>query len=185
MVRVSLVFVGILFLSLVAQAQRPINNEYSTMEIHGTSNVHDWTQVVETLNGSLVARVEDDKLKAIDQLEITIPVASIKSGKATMDRNTYNAMRAREFPEITFVLKSVSISGDKVLCTGELTIAGTTNTITMTCIYTLNTEKGWLMLNGSHHMKMTSYNIDPPVAMSGAMRTGDAITIKFSLVIDL
>ncbi len=180
---ISQLVIAFLF-SLTVSAQYLINNEYSTMEIHGTSNVHDWTEVVETLKGSVDASFKGNELVKIEKLNLTVPVKSIKSGKSTMDKNTYNAMNADKYPNITFKLRSASISGDKVLCTGSLTVAGETKDITVACTYSVEPSKKRFILNGSYKMKMTTFGIDPPTAMLGAMRTGDDLTIKFSLVIN-
>ena len=180
-----LLYTTISFLiSLSSFAQFSINDEYSTMEIRGTSNVHDWTEVVETLTGDVDASFKGNTLTKIGKLELTIPVKSIKSGKSTMDNNTYNAMNADKYPNIKFNLKSASISGDKVLCTGTLTVADVTKEITVACTYTVEPSKKRFILNGSHKMKMTTFGIEPPTAMLGAMRTGDDLTIEFSLVIN-
>lgn len=101
-----------------------------------------------------------------------------------MDKNTYNAMNESKYPEIKFDLKSASISGDKVLCTGTLTIAGKSKDVTVACTYTVEPAKKRFTLKGSHSMKMSSFGIEPPVAMLGAMRTGDDVKINFSLVIN-
>jgi hypothetical protein len=35
---------------------------------------------------------------------------------------------------------------------------------------------------GSKKMKMSEYNVQPPKFMMGAMKTGDAITLEYTLV---
>jgi hypothetical protein len=172
----------ILFLlsTIMAFAQLRVNNSASKLEIDGTSNVHDWTENVETINGTCNAIIEGTTLQSISSMDITIPVRSIKSGKGTMDKNTYNAMNADKYPNIVFKLKSASISGNKVVLTGTLTISGKTQNISMTCGYATNGSV--LTLKGEHKMKMTQYGIDPPTAMLGAMTTGDDLTIRFNIV---
>ena len=171
-------------LSWSLSAQFSINNGLSSIEIDGTSNVHDWTEVVETIKGSADATFSGNDLTNLSSLEITIPVKSIKSGKSTMDKNTYKAMDANKYPDVNFNLKSASISGNKVLCTGNLTIAGKTQSVTVTTTYKVVPAKKQLILSGSYKMKMTSFGIDPPTAMLGAMTTGDDLTIRFNLVLN-
>ena len=169
-----------LFSALVLSAQLKINNGASSLEIDGTSNVHDWTEKVETINGTCSATMNGSTLTEIKSMDVTIPVRSIKSGKSTMDKNTYKAMNADKYPNIYFKLKSASISGKKVLLTGTLTIAGKTNTVTITSNYSISGGK--LIIKGDYKMKMTQYGIEPPTAMLGAMTTGDDLTIRFNLV---
>lgn len=161
-------------------AQLRVNNGASSIEIDGTSNVHDWTENVETISGSCHATLAGSALKEIKSMQISIPVRAIKSGKSTMDKNTYSAMNADKHPTITFNLKSASISGNKVLFTGSLTINGKSNAVTITSVYTVSGGK--LILKGSYKMKMTDYGITPPTAMLGAMTTGNDLTIRFNLV---
>lgn len=164
----------------VGFAQMRVNNASSKMEIDGTSNVHDWTENVETINGTCTATIEGTTLQEISNMDISIPVRSIKSGKGTMDKNTYNALNADKYPNIVFKLKSASISGNKVVLNGTLTISGKTQNISMTCGYAAHGKA--LTIKGEHKMKMTQYGIDPPTAMLGAMTTGDDLTIKFNIV---
>ena len=166
--------------TIMAFAQLRVNNSASKLEIDGTSNVHDWTENVETLNGTCNATFSGTTLSEISSLDLSIPVRSIKSGTGTMDKNTYNAMKADTYPNIVFKLRSASVSGNKVVLTGNLTIAGKTQTVSITCAYESNGKN--LTIKGQHKMKMTQFGIDPPTAMLGAMTTGDDLTIRFNLV---
>jgi hypothetical protein len=170
----------LLFVTTFAFAQLRVNNTNSKIEIDGTSNVHDWTEKVETINGTCNAQLNGTTLVAISSLDLTMPVRSIKSGKGTMDKNTYNALNADKYPNIVFKLKSASVSGNKVVLTGTLTIAGKAQNITVNCSYATNGSA--LTIKGEHKMKMTQFGIDPPTAMLGAMTTGDDITIRFNIV---
>jgi len=175
------IFTTIFLLSAtLLSAQLKVNNSASSMAVDGTSNVHDWTENVETINGTCAATINGGSLAEISSLHVTIPVRSIKSGKSTMDKNTYNAMKADKYPNIVFNLKSASISGNKVVLNGTLTIAGKTNNVSITSNYTV--AGGKLTIKGDYKMKMTQYGIDPPTAMLGAMTTGDNLTIRFNLV---
>jgi hypothetical protein len=46
---------------------------------------------------------------------------------------------------------------------------------------TVNSDKT-ITCTGSGKMNMTDYNVAPPTFMSGAMKTGDAITLAFTMV---
>ncbi len=170
----------LLFSATLAFAQLRVNNASSKIEIDGTSNVHDWTEKVETINGTCNAQLNGTTLVAISSLDLTMPVRSIKSGKGTMDKNTYNALNADKYPNIVFKLKSASVSGTKVVLTGTLTIAGKAQNISVNCSYATNGSA--LTIKGEHKMKMTQFGIDPPTAMLGAMTTGDDLTIRFNIV---
>lgn len=175
---ITTLFILVFGMALSAQ-QLSANAEASSIAIDGTSNVHDWTETVKSFTGKCSATISDGKLTKISGLYLNIPVKQIKSGKSSMDKNTYEAMNAEDHPNIVFSLKSASISGNKVLCTGTLTISGKTNTVTITSDYKI--VGGKLVLSGSYKMKMTDYGIDPPTALLGTMTTGDDLVIRFNL----
>jgi hypothetical protein len=39
-----------------------------------------------------------------------------------------------------------------------------------------------IQIKGSKKVKMTDFNISPPTAMLGTLKTGDEVTISFTLV---
>ncbi|MCT4624621.1 MAG: YceI family protein [Schleiferiaceae bacterium] len=168
--------------SFQAAAQFKINQETSNMYIDGTSSLHDWTETVETINGSFNGTTEGNTLKAINSLSITIPVESIKSGKSGMDKNTYKALKSDKHPNIKFILKSQRIEGNNTYLKGNLTVAGTTKPVEVKAVYKLHGSE--LKLEGKYDMKMTSFNVEPPTALMGTIKTGDEITIRFNLVLN-
>jgi polyisoprenoid-binding protein YceI len=181
MARRSLITTAItVFITTLAYGQYKVDNAKSNMTIDGTSNVHDWTEDVEIINGTMTAEIEGTKLVNISSINLSIPVQSIKSGKSTMDKNTYNAMNADKHPNIKYSLKSVSITGNKAVLEGTLTINGVAKTIKMNSDYKV--AGNTIQLTGSYAFKMSEFKIEPPVAMMGAMKTGDAITVKFNVL---
>lgn len=170
-----------ILLSLFSFGQWSIDNARSEMTIYGTSNVHDWEEDVETIKGTMSAETSGSVINSVTALRVTIPVKSIKSGKSAMDKNTYNALKADKYANIEFVLKSVRIEGSKIYCTGTLTIAGTTKTISIPVNYTANGSQ--ITVKGSYKMKMTDFKIDPPTAMFGTIYTGDEVELKFNIVL--
>lgn len=147
----------------------------SEMYIEGTSTLHDWKSDVEEFsvkcdfNG---AEIKDVRFEA--------QVESIKSGKSGMDKNTFKAMKSKEYPNIVFTAKKLNVNGTSITGEGELTIAGITKKIPVNF-----TSESWAEdsynIFGSIKLKMTDFNIDPPRAMMGAIKTGDDITISFSI----
>jgi galactitol-specific phosphotransferase system IIB component len=60
---------------------------------------------------------------------------------------------------------------------GVLSIAGTSKTVNLLVAGT-ETTTGFEFV-GEKALKMTAFNIDPPTALFGTLKTGDDITIKF------
>lgn len=158
-----------------------INSPNSSITVLGTSNVHDWEIKVNTIKGELSL----DSSKKINSLSIKIPVISLKSGNGIMDGKTHKALEFEENPIISFQFtgsSSVKFSENEteIILTGNLTIAGETRNISISCMAKI-TKSGDYQLKGSVPLKMTSFKIKPPTAFFGSMKTGDAVTVKFDV----
>jgi len=179
--RTLIIIIAFTLSSFIAFGQWTIDNTKSEMTIFGTSNVHDWEETVETIQGRMTAEVNGNVISAITSLKITVPVESIKSGHRAMNKNTYNALNAEDYPNIQFVLKSIQINGKTIQCTGTLTVAGTSKTITTPVTYSMSS--GVITVKGSYSMNMTDFNVEPPTAMFGTIYTGEDIKLDFTLVL--
>jgi len=155
----------------------------STMTIIGTSTLHDWEMNAENFKGVMDVYRYDDSLD-IQDLQLSIPVKSLKSGKSAMDKNAYEALKADDHEMITYELKEIvsqspKPDGIKLITLGQLTVAGKTRTmrIPITAVY----NKGEIALKGSTTFTMSSFGVEPPSFMFGSVTTGDEITINFSI----
>lgn len=182
--------------SLFSQVRYKVSEE-STMTISGTSTIHDWTSTVNEINGEYVFKdvVAKNNMPAsgsiADQIKIVVPVLSIESPRGTtMDNKTYNALKSEEYPNITFQIKKDEIvqASDKgnntfsLAVTGDLTLAGFTKTISLK-VEGKRLPDGSLSFKGSYPIDMMEYNIEPPTAMFGQIKTGKDITIDFDLIL--
>ena len=153
--------------------------------IHGTSNLHDWDEDIQTVTGNATINWNEDKSFDLDAINIKMNVYSIKSHEGSfMNNNTYKALKADAHPVITFILRSPLKSikansiANNVSMSGSLTIAGVTNNITMQVKLVMDSQ-GKLTIEGSQIIKMTDYGVIPPTALFGAIRTRDNITLSF------
>ncbi len=122
---------------------------------------------------------------------VTIPVRSLVSGKRRMDREMYEALKADRHRDIAFALTAmqpippgdrvaVGTEGDpalRAIARGDLTIGGQTRAVAFPV--SIVARDGGLRIQGDAAMKMTEFGIDPPRLMLGALRVGDAITVRF------
>ncbi|MGK0411859.1 MAG: polyisoprenoid-binding protein YceI [Polaribacter sp.] len=154
----------------------------SKVIIKGTSTLHDWESIVEKTDAQLTTNsINNEK---IETLNVKVEVLSIKSGKNLMDKLTYKALKAEEYPNITFIFKKgeiIKVDSEYVdiELIGDLTIAGVTKSVAVKT--KINKQGRPIILKGSHKLKMTNFNIDPPKALLGTIKTGDEITIEFNL----
>ena len=153
------------------------------MTIKGTSTLHDWESDVTQLQGSAQIKIQD-RCPQFEQVALTIPVESIKSGKAAMDKNTYEALQEEKYPNIQFTLQDIkSLEPGKISATGKLSMTGTTQLVELSAEYNIP-YPGQISLHGSHTMKMTDFGIAPPTAVFGTIKTGDEITIDYTLYLN-
>ena len=182
-VLVAVVLFGLVMpLDLVAQ-NFTVDNQKSTLKVLGTSSLHDWEINAEKQSGSL--QIEAGDLLTIQTLKMTFDVNALKSGKSAMDKNTRNALNYDDYKTITFnfsKLKSSKKEGNfyNVVVVGDLTIAGSKKAIELPL--RLEKSNGVVTLTGKKALKMTTFNIEPPTALLGSIKTGDDITIKFNTV---
>ena len=161
-----------------------INLQESTIKIMGTSTLHDWTSIAEKSEANIIFNNYEDV--EIERLILVIEVVSVKNtkGHGLMDKLTRKALKADDFPNITYVFtRAETISNlEKVLkvrLLGNLTIAGKTNSVSV--LTTINKSGTSVILTGIHKLKMTDYGVKPPKALLGTVKTGDEITIDFSI----
>jgi len=156
--------------------------EGSTMQILGTSNLHDWGTEVTEINGTAQFETQDDGTLEINSAQLTIPVLSIKSDKGKkMDKLTYEALETEKFETISFELTSADVAtkdgATVATVSGNLTVHGVLQSITFDAVAGENNT--W---SGSVPLKMTDFGMDPPKALLGALKTGDDIQIEFNLI---
>ncbi len=172
-------------------------DEGSTMTITGTSTLHDWTSKVNEIGGDFVFKneIKDKKLpksgSIVEQIKMVIPVLSIESPRgSTMDNKTYNALKSEDHPEMIFEVKSDNIesiidkSAEKFLLkvTGDLTLAGYTKEITID-LEGQKLTNGQLKFLGAYPIDMVEFEIEPPSAMFGQIKTGKDVVIDFDLLL--
>ncbi len=175
----------------------------SQVQLLGTSNLHDWTikgTVIEgyvDVNETCQLNPKVQELSGLGQVlasvktHAEIPVPSLKSGHSGMDKNTYKALKSDQYPRIIYNLDRISIRSQPQPprmtatfdTTGRLSVAGVTRTIPMT-VTAEPLDDTQFRVSGQIEVKMTDFGIRPPTALFGTLRTGDAMTIEFTWVLN-
>jgi len=168
----------------------------SKLNLAGSSNVHDWS----CKSSAFFAKVEVDTgfvthpftqlAKPISTVSVTIPVKTLKCGHTKMDNNMYEALNEKQYPDIRYTLISytvdhatVSVDTFTANTVGDLTVAGKTIKVEIP-IKTTRLLGGTARGEGTVNLKMTDFGIKPPVALLGTLRTKDAISISFDVLLD-
>lgn len=157
-----------------------------TIKVLGTSNVHDWVLTSTAMESLGDFKIDDNQLRSLNSLTFSLLAKSLKSEHESMDNRTYKTMKADQFPKISYKLTSAAVSAVakskySIKTTGDLTIAGVTQSISMTVTAVLNTDNT-VTCSGAQNIRLTDYKIDPPSFMLGAMKVKNDLTIQFNLI---
>lgn len=181
--------------SFASAAPRPVLVQPdSQLWLVGDSTLHAFTSRTTSLDVAAEAETPatislGESLLAADNLRtftLSVPVQSLKSKDAALDKNMYKALKADVHPTITFTLdrfdrriSTGTLPGVPVTVKGRLTIAGVEKSIEMD----LQAIPGLadLHVQGRYALRMSDYGIKPPTMMMGAVRVKDLVMIHFDL----
>jgi polyisoprenoid-binding protein YceI len=176
----ALVLVGIALL-----LGAPLAAQQGTIDftVSGGSTVRGWTCTVKgtaqiTAGSGAAARGFD---RGVQTATLTVPVQDFVCPEAEMREHLLEAMRATEFPQITFRLDSYQPGGQGATANGSLTILDRTNQVSFPL--TLTPGAGGVQIAGELPLNMTAYGVEPPVVMLGLMRVRPDIRIEFTGVV--
>jgi polyisoprenoid-binding protein YceI len=172
---------------LYSQQTYKINDSKDiNMKLSGTSTLHKWTMNTQTFSGEARFGFTDHLLSTVSALNFSLAVQDLKSGEKGLDKNAYKALKTDKYKDILYTLTSAKVSPEKdkrylITTQGKLSIAGVTNDVSMD-VYCVVNQDNSITCTGSDKLKMSDYQVKPPSFMLGAMKTGDAITLDFTLV---
>ncbi|MEO1023468.1 MAG: YceI family protein, partial [Bacteroidota bacterium] len=118
-------------------------------------------------------------LEGVGALSMSMVVKGIKSGKRQMDKNTRKALKEKDHPSITFNLDEIErITPDSIFAVGTVTVAGNPVQKEWHVAYRV-LDDTYIEIEGIQSLKMTDFNINPPKALLGRLKTGDDVQIEF------
>ncbi|SKB49472.1 YceI-like domain-containing protein [Parapedobacter luteus] len=168
------------------KAQTTYQSSATQTTIKGTSTLHDWNMTSAKGQTKATFTIEGDQVSGITALTFTLPAESLKSDKSGLDKNAYKALATDKHATISFSMTSGTLTPTgkntfQVRATGNLTIAGTTRPTTITATGQYSPTDKSITVKGATAFKMTGYNVKPPTVMMGTIKTGDEITVDYSL----
>ena len=171
---------GLVSLPALAQKRFVISGEQE-LAVIGSSTLHNWEMVAYEAEGSGLFWLEDQNISQVTHLNVRFEASSLESGRGRiMDRNARRALKVEENPFISFELqKFEAAEDDKFRAIGELTAAGKTRPMTFQVTYSLNGDT--IEVRGRSSFKLTDFDIEPPVALAGTLRTADAVSLEIVL----
>lgn len=174
----------------------------SRVTVKGTSTMHHWTAEGHIIQGELVFRDGDRSrlwtsksptsgaLSPVPMVHVEIPVESLRSDNSKLNRKMHEALKAQTHPTIRYRLEQAQISRDQVTQSSEsdervtfdtagvLTVAGVDRSVDIPMqVKRLHNQR--LEVQGETPLRMTDFGIDPPGAMAGMLRAGDAVHVHW------
>lgn len=190
----------IFFLTALSSLAQTTNKNYvisdkSSMEITGTSTIHDWEAEVNGIQSTIDFNAEalnaETESSPVTALSLTIPVKKIESGKGGMNKKIYGALKEKDHPNITFTLTKADLNGNssssasefELMAQGTLNIAGVSRDISFPVKGQLQSD-GTYEFTGKYDLNMTDYKVDPPSAIFGTIKSGEEVTISFDFFVE-
>ncbi len=156
--------------------------------IKGTSTMHAWESKITIMEGKGSFQLRDNKVASIKNAEIKITVKGIISEKGNkMDNKTYETFNSDEHPYIFYSFSDavIKINDSRVVSmetSGKLSMAGASKTVSIVA-NGKELPNGDLQLTVSKIIKMTDFNMEPPVMFLGTIKVGDEITVTFDFIL--
>jgi hypothetical protein len=145
----------------------------SFLYMEGDSTLHKYQMTAKALEGSAVLKSAAPKslLKALQAgqvkaMTLVIPLASFNSKDKGLDKNAYQALLAKDYPEIKFKLTGETLTAGAAADTyvmtalGTVSVAGASAPVTLTAEATFQNDQ--VRLKGIQKLKMTDFKIKPP-----------------------
>ena len=174
---------GIVGLALLQAGPASAQRSSVDFTVSGTSTVRGWTCSVTgsaqvTAGSSTPVRGLDG---GVQTATLNVPVDDFTCPDEEMREHLLEAMRADEFPEITFRLEGYEANSQGAVTTGTLTILDATEEVNFPL--SLTPSGSGAQIEGELALDMTAYGVEPPVVMLGLLRVRPRIRIQFSGII--
>ncbi|MGC9470832.1 MAG: YceI family protein [Bacteroidales bacterium] len=156
----------------------------SRVILHGTSSLHDWEMQLESMLCTISFEEEGNRITGIESIRFTGNAASLASDRKLMDKKAHEPLRTDEHPEIVFRYLSQAEffpKGNRFKGTviGQLTLAGNTRNVSVPLQGSF-LENGQIRVEGEVSLNMTDFDVDPPTALMGTLKTGDTVRVEFT-----
>ena len=174
-----------LLLSLFSFGQQQTYIYHSgEIEVSGFTNNYNWKMKTDSVDCKALMTLQNRQLKAINSLSFTVPVKKLSSPNTYMDRIAHRTLKSYPFDKIYFryVKSEITPWKDKdqylVEASGNLTIAGVTQSIRMDLIATVIND-GTVTFSGTHELKLSTYQVVPKKTLMGTLDTSDDVRVNF------
>jgi len=174
--------------ALASNAQTTYSSSTVDLVLSGTSTLHNWD--MKSVKANCTAAFNQNSAGQVTELtalSFSTPATALKSEHSSMDNNAYKALKTDKNPAITYTMTSATVTNGNgatiiVHSKGKLTIAGTTRDEEIIATVKPNADNT-LTVSGSRTISMKDFSMQPPSFMLGTVKTGNDVTLKFSLIL--
>jgi hypothetical protein len=166
-----------------AQAWQLAPDSAAQVFVTGTSSLTDWKVTSSDVTGVPEQLVFSDDEKQITSFGFKVPIEGMDGGRgSSMNDKILTAFKSAENPFVEYNQTepaNVTKSGNTytITSTGTLSMAGTSKTITV--VSTGVVKNGVLIITGFQGVKMSDFNMTPPSAMFGQIKTHDDVVVNY------
>ncbi|MGM0376468.1 MAG: YceI family protein [Bacteroidota bacterium] len=180
-------WVALLCLPLIVTGQNiKGNNNSGTIEVSGTSSLHDWEMKLSKFEVSANLEQDDNGNYTLSDVSFLTQAGQLTSDKSKMESKAHEALKSDTRPEISFNQTNTNVSlnpeDDSFQIRGDLRIAGKTKPVKVTLNGRINGENQ-VQVTGNTSLKMTDFDIKPPTVMLGTIKTKDEVSIALDLTL--
>lgn len=166
----------------------------SQIVINGSSNINKFSFHSKNMMGKGYIDTSSVRIDSMNQpvedavnVFFTVDVKTFDSGNARMNQDMFKALKAEQYPNIHFELRSlqfdqfISQTQVRFIARGYLSVAGVAKLIALP-VTVVQQEKNLYRLQGSKQIHMTDHYIEPPQALFGLVQAKDKLTVKFDII---
>lgn len=186
---------GILLLPSGATAQLELRpHENSRFWIQGEATTHDFTCVVDEVEGRAQVPVSTDSLRtnaeeAYPEVVVRVPIRAVDCGNSRMTRDLQETLEMQEHPEIRFELVHATMGAhadtsdqwQRVEALGPLTISGMKRLTRLHAAVRAYDDEHF-RIRGCLPIRMTYFGIEPPTKAFGLIRVKNRVEVQFDLL---
>lgn len=178
----TLLSLWIMVMSLLLTSQEPIEEfnvlPSSTLEIHGSSNVNNFTCVFDMEDISTVSVNYNSRTQKFESALVQFPVASFDCGGRMINRDFKELLQEKDYPRIKLRLVEIEpIEEDKALVTLEFEIAGVKNLYKMPASFAV--MKGYYSSRGHIELDIEDFGLEQPKKLFGMITISNKIDVHF------
>lgn len=180
--------------------------------IEGSASIVDYTCRAEELSGNgnienITEPEENVRGHGAVAISVSVPVRSLECGKRAMNKDMYEALKSKKFPNINYRLLEAVIetqrdiagndypedtndNGDtdanwmNIKTTGILEIAGVKDT-TIVHVKGQLLDESRFQVKGSKEIDMRTFDVKPPTALMGLIKASNELTVHFNVTVHL